>query len=74
MCQEVKSMNLEKFSANLKYLRQKKGLTQGEMAKLLGVTTNHYQKIEYGKVNIPVLTLCFLADYFGVTTDELLGR
>ena len=34
----------------------------------------HYQRIEYGKVNLPATTLLFLADYFGVTTDYLLGR
>ena len=33
----------------------------------------HYQKIEYGQVNVPA-TLCALADYFGVSTDYLLGR
>ena len=34
----------------------------------------HYQKIEYGQVNVPATTLCALADYFGVSTDYLLGR
>ena len=33
----------------------------------------HYQKIEYGQVNVPATTLCALADYFGVSTDYLLG-
>ena len=36
--------------------------------------TGHYQKIEYGYVNVPSLTLIKLADFFGVTTDYLLGR
>ena len=35
------------------------------MAELLELTTRHYQQIEYGKVNIPVLTLDALADCFG---------
>ncbi len=30
--------------------------------------------MEYGEVNVPSLTLTALADYFGVTTDYLLGR
>ena len=34
----------------------------------------HYQKIEYGQVNVPATTLCALADYFGVSTDYLLGK
>ena len=58
----------------LKPLRKKKGLTQVEMAELLHCTDRHYQKIEYGKVNLPSITLMFLADFFGVTTDYLLGR
>ena len=48
--------------------------TQKEMADMLECTMQHYQRIEYGKVNLPATTLLFLADYFGVTTDYLLGR
>lgn len=55
-------------------LREEKGLTQKGMAEILGCTTSHYQKIEYGKVNIPTTTLVFFADYFNVSTDYLLGR
>ena len=44
------------------------------MAELLGCTDRHYQRMEYGKVNISILTLIHLADYFGVSTDYLLGR
>ena len=44
------------------------------MGELLGCTVSNYQKIEYGEVNIPITSLMFLADYFGVTTDYLLGR
>ena len=58
----------------LKPLRKGKRQTQKQMAALLGCTEQHYQKIEYGKVNLPSTTLMFLADFFGVTTDYLLGR
>ena len=58
----------------LKPLRKKKGLTQKEMAELLGCTEQHYQRMEYGKVNLPATTVMFLADCFGVTADYLLGR
>ena len=58
----------------LKPLRKAKKVKQREMAELLGCTRQHYQKIEYGQVNIPISTLIFLADFFGVTTDYLLGR
>ena len=40
----------------------------------MGMTDRNYQRFEYGKVNVTAKTLVFLADYFGVTTDYLLGR
>ena len=49
-------------------------MTQAGMAELLGCTDRHYQKIEYGQINVPATTVIFLADYFGVTADYLLGR
>ena len=55
-------------------MRQEQNKTQKEMADMLECTVQHYQRIEYGKVNLPATTLLFLADYFGVTTDYLLGR
>lgn len=66
--------HLEIFSLRLKNLRKKKRLKQTEMAKIVGCTWSHYQKIEYGQINIHVTTLITLADYFGVTVDYLLGR
>ena len=58
----------------LKPLRKEKGVTQKQMAELLDCTEQHYQRMEYGKVNLPATTVIFLADYFGVTADYLLGR
>lgn len=58
----------------LKPLRKAKKVKQREMAELLGCTRQHYQKIEYGVINIPTTTLIFLADFFDVSADYLLGR
>jgi transcriptional regulator with XRE-family HTH domain len=44
------------------------------MAEFLGCTEQHYQRIEYGKINIPALDLIALADYFDVSLDYLVGR
>lgn len=65
---------LPSVAERLKPLRKSRGLTQMEMGKLLNCTDRHYQKIEYGQVNLPATTLTFLADFFHVTTDYLLGR
>lgn len=65
---------METFGKRLKELRTQKHKTQVEMAELLECTDRHYQRMEYGYVNVPSLTLLALADYFHVTTDYLLGR
>ena len=67
-------MILPGLAERLKLLRKAKKLTQKQMGELLGCTERHYQKIEYGHVNVPATTLIQLADFFGVTTDYLLGR
>ena len=65
---------LEIMGQRIKELRTERRLRQSEAAELLNITSQHYQKIEYGKVNISARTLCSLADYFGVSVDYLLGR
>ena len=65
---------MQPFSQRLKELRKEKRMKQAEMAEMLGITNSHYQKIEYGQINISAICLMTLADYFGVTTDYLLGR
>ena len=69
-----KKPEMAEFAQRLKKLRKDKKKKQSEMAELLGCTTSHYQKIEYGEINISCISLMILADYFGVTTDYLLGR
>ncbi len=65
---------LEVFGARLKELRKERRIYQREMGDLLKITLRHYQKIEKGEINISILALCTLADYFDVSTDYLLGR
>lgn len=65
---------LQTMGKRVQELRKEKGLTQKGMAEIMECTTSHFQKIEYGKVNIPATTVAFFADYFNVSTDYLLGR
>ena len=65
---------LVEFGSRLKELRKKKGLTQQNMADVMGLTMRNYQRYEYGMINVPATTLNFFADFFNVTTDFLLGR
>ena len=55
-------------------LRRKKNVTQEELAAELGVTAAAVSKWENSYTLPDILMLCALADYFCVTTDELLGR
>ena len=61
------------FGRRLKELRLSKKLKQADMADVLGITSRHYQEMEYGKVNVPATTLISLAQYFNVSSDYLLG-
>lgn len=65
---------LQRMGQRLRELRMDRKLPQKELAEILDVTLRHYQRVEHGEINLPVLTLCTLADYYGVTTDYLLGR
>lgn len=55
-------------------LRKQKDITQEGLAAELGVTAAAVSKWENGYTLPDILMLCALADFFGVTTDELLGR
>lgn len=55
-------------------LRKRKNITQDELAAELGVTAAAVSKWENNYTLPDILMLCALADYFEVTTDELLGR
>lgn len=58
----------------LKELRIKKGVLQSDVAAYIGVNNSTYAYYERGTHNPTPETLCKLADFFGVTVDELLGR
>ena len=58
---------------NIKTLRIKKGVTQEQLADVLGVTCAAVSKWERGET-YPDITLIFpIAYYFGVSVDELMG-
>lgn len=59
---------------NLNELRKSKGVTQEELAAELGVTAAAVSKWEKGYTLPDVLMVCAIADFFDITTDELLGR
>lgn len=58
---------------NLKYLRQQRNLLKKDIASLLSVSESTYGKWELGKREPDHETLLKLANFFGVSTDYLLG-
>ena len=55
-------------------LREDRDLTQKQIAEVLGISQNTYSQYEIGVLNYPVDVVIKLADFYGTTTDYLLGR
>lgn len=62
------------FGIRLKELRQMKKLKQTELAEILNVTYRAVQNYEAGNREPNIDKLIFLADYFNVSLDYLVGR
>lgn len=58
----------------LKELRVNKGLKQTDIAEMLGITPQAYQRYEYGTSEPNADGFSALAEIYGVSTDYLLGR
>ena len=65
---------MAQFSERLKELRNEHKLKQQELADICGVKIRTLQDYEYGKCYPTALGLVFLADYFNVSLDYLMGR
>lgn len=59
---------------NIRNLRLDNGYTQKQIAQMLGISQNTYSQYEIGVLNYPVDVVIKLADFYGTTTDYLLGR
>ena len=59
---------------NIKNIRKDRGLSQKEVADFLNVSQGSVSLWEKGKFEPDIQTLRMLADLFGVSTDEILGR
>lgn len=57
----------------LRKIRKAHNYSQNDIARILKTTQQQYSKYENGIQAIPVLQIIALADFYGVTTDELLG-
>ena len=67
----MKKYDAEKFSKNLRKLRQQKGLSQKALSEQAGVSLYWIQVCEKGKGRRGLGQLVVIADFFDVTTDDL---
>lgn len=61
-----------KLGLNLKRIRTKKGISQGDIARELNVSRGFVSTIENGKTNPTLATISKLAKALGVSSGELL--
>ncbi len=61
-----------RLGENLKRIRTEKNISQGDIAKELGVDRGFISTIENGKTNPTLATIAKLAKAIGVSSDELL--
>lgn len=63
----------EKFGARMRKAREAKGVSQTEAARQVSGQAAMISDIETGRRTTTVEKLAVLADYYGVSTDYLLG-
>lgn len=62
----------EKLGKNLKRIRTEKGISQGEIGRILGVDKGFVSNIENGKTNPTLATIAKIAKAIGVSVGELI--
>ena len=54
-------------------IRERKGLSQADVAEMLRTTVSNLQRIEYGTQNVTIETLVKIANALGVAVIEFFG-
>ncbi len=62
----------EKLGKNLKRIRTAKGISQGEISRILEVDKSFVSNIENGKTNPTLATIAKIAKAIGVSIGELM--
>ena len=63
---------IKKLSKNIKKIRAKRNMTQGDVCRILDMDRGYMSAIENGKKNITLLQLEKIAKALRVSSDELL--
>ena len=62
------------YGEALKYQREIDGLTQSGLTNATGISQQKISYYESGKHSPPIEDCIKLADFYGITLDELVGR
>lgn len=65
---------MKTLGTRLKELRAERGLYQSDLAVILSVSLRQIQRYEKDESDMALSTAIFLADYFNVSLDYLVGR
>lgn len=65
---------MDDFAMRLRSLRMQRGINIRTISDLCGVSSSAMSRYERGSAEPTASVICAIADYYGVTTDELLGR
>ena len=72
MIRQSDTTNLKKLGANIKRLREEKGLSFRELSYACDIDNSKISKIEKGQINITFTTILQLAKALEVNPSELL--
>ena len=63
---------IRSVAKSLRAIRKARGLTQAEVAKKAGITSNHYAKIERGEAEPTLTTLAACIKGLGIKSSDIL--
>lgn len=63
---------LQEVGARIREVRMKKGLSQAQLAEMLGLTPPYISNIETGKQNMSITALAKISDVLEVSADWIL--
>lgn len=64
---------MENYGTRLKEARKAKGYTQTEIAKLMDIPQQNWQRYESGKLDLKMSTIYKICKALGISADWLLG-
>lgn len=64
---------MENYGTRLKQARKQKGYTQTEIARLMDIPQQNWQRYESGKLDLKMSTIWKICKTLGISADWLLG-